>query len=127
LTRLTYPDGCFDLVLTSETLEHVPDLDAALRELRRVLAPGGRHVFTIPLLPQTPKTFPRMVVLPDGTVEDLAPRIAHPGGDWGYPVFTEFGADFPEQLREARFEVAVFFGPTRDDDLAQVYACSVPG
>jgi Methyltransferase domain len=32
LTRLTYPDAAFDLVLTSETLEHVPDLAAALRE-----------------------------------------------------------------------------------------------
>jgi SAM-dependent methyltransferase len=123
LTRLSYPDARFDLVLTSETLEHVPDLDAALGELRRVLARGGRHIFTIPLLPQTPKTFPRTVVLPDGTVEDRAPRIAHPGGDWGYPVFTEFGADFPERLRQAGFDVAVFFGPTRDDDLAQVYDC----
>ena len=30
LTRLTYPDASFDLVLTSESLEHVPGLDAAL-------------------------------------------------------------------------------------------------
>jgi SAM-dependent methyltransferase len=123
LTGLTYPDACFDLVLTSETLEHVPDLDAALGEIRRVLAPGGRHIFTIPLLPQTSKTFPRAVLLPDGTVDDRAPRIAHPGGDWGYPVFTEFGADFPERLRQAGFDVEVFFGPTREDDLAQVYVC----
>ena len=41
LTALTYADGSFDLVLTSETLEHVPDLAAALGEIRRVLAPGG--------------------------------------------------------------------------------------
>ena len=47
----------FDLVLTSETLEHVPDLAAASREIRRVLVPGGRHIFTIPLLPDVPRTF----------------------------------------------------------------------
>ncbi len=126
LTRLTYPDGSFDLVLTSESLEHVPDLGAALREIRRVLAPGGLHIFTVPLLPETTATFPRAILRPDGTVEDRAPRIAHPGGDWGYPVFTEFGADLPDLLREAGFEVEVFFGPTREDDLAQVYVCRVP-
>jgi len=123
LTKLTYPDGCFDLVLTSETLEHVPDLGAALREIRRVLVPGGRHIFTIPLLPGTSTTFPRAVLHPDGTIEDLAPRIGHPGGDWGYPVFTEFGADLPDLLRRTGFEVEVYFGPARDDDLAQVYVC----
>jgi SAM-dependent methyltransferase len=121
LTSLTYPDRCFDLVLTSESLEHVPDLGAALREIRRVLAPQGRHIFTIPVLPQTPKTFPRAVVRPDGTVEDRAPRIAHPGGDWGYPVFTEFGADVPELMQQAGFDLEIRFGPPRDDDLAQVY------
>jgi SAM-dependent methyltransferase len=126
LTRLTYADASFDLVLTSESLEHVPDLDAALCEIRRVLAPGGRHIFTVPLLPHTERTFPRAIVRPDGSVEDRAPRIAHPGGDWGYPVFTEFGADLPELLRRAGFEVSVLFGPTHDDDLAQVYVCRKP-
>jgi SAM-dependent methyltransferase len=125
LTRLTYPDRSFDLVLTSETLEHVPDLDAALREIRRVLVPGGRHVFTIPLLPGVPRTFARSVIVPDGAIEDRAPRICHPGGDWGYPVFTEFGMDLPEPLGRAGFGCEVYFGPTRDDDLAQVYVCSV--
>ncbi|HMB05068.1 MAG TPA: class I SAM-dependent methyltransferase, partial [Isosphaeraceae bacterium] len=120
LTHLTYPDDAFDLVLTSETLEHVPDLDAALREIRRVLATGGRHLCTVPLLPGIPRTFARTVVRPDGTLDHLAPPIRHPGGDVGYPVFTEFGADWPEILRRAGFEVAVAFGPTTDDDLAQV-------
>ena len=99
LTRLTYADASFDLVLTSETLEHVPDLAAALREIRRVLVPGGRHIFTIPLLPGVAETFARSIVRPDGSIEDLAPRICHPGGDVGYPVFTEFGADLPRRAR----------------------------
>lgn len=123
LTALSYPDASFDLVLTSETLEHVPDLAAALGEIRRVLRPGGRHLFTVPMLPGVPRTFPRASIRPDGTVEHHATPIAHPGGDAGYPVFTEFGSDLPDLLRDAGFRVETVFGPTREDDLAQVYAC----
>ncbi len=126
LTRLTYPDASFDLVITSETLEHVPDLALALKEIYRVLAPGGRHLFTIPLLPGMPITFPRAKLADDGTKVDLAPPIFHPGGDVGYPVFTEFGADFPEILRAAGFEFEVRFGPTTEDDVAQVYIAHKP-
>ena len=99
LTKLTYPDESFDLVLTSETLEHVPDLSAALREIARVLVPGGRHIFTVPLLPGVARTFARIVTRPDGTLDHCALRICHPGGDVGYPVFTEFGTDLPEILQ----------------------------
>ncbi len=121
LTRLTYPDASFDVVLTSETLEHVPDLEAALFEIRRVLVPGGRHIFTIPQLPDVRTTFARSILLPDGSIQDRAPRICHPGGDVGYPVFTEFGADIADVFRRAGFELDVLFGPNRDDDLAQVF------
>ncbi len=122
LRRLTYADSTFDLVLTSETLEHVPDLDAALRELRRVLVTGGRHIFTIPVMPGVAQTFARSVTRPDGSIEDRATKICHPGGDVGYPVFTELGADLPELIERAGFEIEVFFGPPSENDLAQVYA-----
>lgn len=122
LTRLSYPDAAFDLVLTSETLEHVPDLHAALAEIRRVLRPGGRHLFTVPLLPGVPRTFPRARLAPDGTIETLHPPLLHhPGGDHGYPVFHEFGADLPDLLRAAGFEAELRHGPPRPDDIAQVF------
>ncbi|BBX20095.1 SAM-dependent methyltransferase [Mycolicibacterium duvalii] len=38
---LPYPDGHFDGILLNEVLEHVADQECVLRELRRVLAPGG--------------------------------------------------------------------------------------
>lgn len=41
---LPYPDGVFDAAYLVSTLGQVPDAPAALRELRRVLRPGGRVV-----------------------------------------------------------------------------------
>jgi SAM-dependent methyltransferase len=126
LTRLTYPDNAFDLILTSETLEHVPDLNAALCEIHRVLAPGGRHLFTVPVLPGAKQTYARAIVQPDGSIHDRSPRICHPGGDWGYPVFTELGTDLEALLTGAGFQTDVHFGPVSEDDLAQVYVCRKP-
>jgi SAM-dependent methyltransferase len=47
-TKLDYPDDTFDLVTSIEVLEHIEELDQALREIQRVLKPGGRFAFTTP-------------------------------------------------------------------------------
>jgi ubiquinone/menaquinone biosynthesis methyltransferase len=39
---LPFPDGAFTVVTTGYGLRNVPDLDRTLREIRRVLAPGGQ-------------------------------------------------------------------------------------
>jgi ubiquinone/menaquinone biosynthesis C-methylase UbiE len=41
---LPFADGSFDLVLCQEMLQFVPDRLAALREVRRLLSPGGRFI-----------------------------------------------------------------------------------
>lgn len=51
VTRLPIADGAADLVLCSEVLEHIEDDGAALDELARVLAPGGRLLITVPTPP----------------------------------------------------------------------------
>lgn len=42
LTRLPYPDRCFDAAVCGWVLEHLPDPRLGLRELARVLQPGGK-------------------------------------------------------------------------------------
>lgn len=46
--ELPYADGTFDCVIASEILEHVPEDDAAIAELVRVLKKGGKLAVTVP-------------------------------------------------------------------------------
>ncbi len=47
-TRLPFADRSFDAVITSEVLEHITDDAAALRDMVRVLRPGGVFAATVP-------------------------------------------------------------------------------
>ena len=47
-TRLPFRDGSFDVIVTSEVLEHIQNDVAALTELSRVLKPGGTFAATVP-------------------------------------------------------------------------------
>ena len=42
---IPYDDATFDLVVGHAVLHHIPDVELALREVLRVLKPGGRFVF----------------------------------------------------------------------------------
>jgi SAM-dependent methyltransferase len=47
-TRLPFADATFDTVVTSEVLEHIQDDVTAIKELHRVLKPGGSLGVTVP-------------------------------------------------------------------------------
>jgi SAM-dependent methyltransferase len=62
-----------DVIVSSEVLEHVPDLHAAMDETRRVLRIGGYHVFTVPPRLSTQ----RRAQLVNGKVEHLVEPEYH--------------------------------------------------
>jgi SAM-dependent methyltransferase len=47
-TRLPLADGSVDMLISLEMLEHVPDPSAVVRELARVLKPGGTVLLSVP-------------------------------------------------------------------------------
>jgi SAM-dependent methyltransferase len=95
--RLAFADAAFDAVLCSHVLEHVADDRAAMRELRRVLRPGGLALLAVP------------PIRAERTAED--PSEADPAERrrrFGHPDHVRrYGRDYADRLREAGFEVEV--------------------
>lgn len=86
ITASDLPSASFDVVLTQEVLEHVPDLDAALADMARILKPGGIVLGTFPFDPGADVTQVR-AVLENGAVRHLAPPEYH-----GNPTDAEGGS-----------------------------------
>ncbi len=110
LECLAFPDAVFDVVVTSDVLEHVRLEEAAHREIRRVLKPGGVYIFTVPHF-RDRSTVRRVEVVdpadPSRDV-DLLEREYH--GDANSPegrslAYRSFGTDLDEELSRLGFEV----------------------
>jgi SAM-dependent methyltransferase len=50
MQEMSFPDSSIDVIIHSDTLEHVPDSKTALIECRRVLKPGGHLFYTVPIV-----------------------------------------------------------------------------
>lgn len=96
---LTFPDESIDLFITQDVLEHVFHPDRAIREIHRVLRPGGAHVFTAPKHRGLDVSRRRARLEPNGSVTHLLPEEYHgnPIGDNKALVTWDYGYDF-EQL-----------------------------
>jgi len=97
LTDIHYPDASVDIFLCSHILEHIPDDRRAMRELRRILKPGGFGLVLVPL-----------VIGIDETHED--PKIESNELRWKYfgmgDHVRQYGKrDFIGRLTEAGFSV----------------------
>lgn len=93
IMNLSYNDSSFDLVLHSETLEHINNPKKAIQECLRVLKPGGICVFTTPVLwgRKTRRRF-------NDKGEIIKPLSYHGDSNSQYPVLFEFGSDIAKIL-----------------------------
>jgi SAM-dependent methyltransferase len=112
--RLAFPDASFDLCTSTEVFEHVADDARGFAEIRRVLRPGGRFLFTVPLSP-APHTVERARRGEHG-VEYLLPPAYHDDrltGPGTVLVFRDYGRDVVDRLRAAGFSRAELRAPRR--------------
>jgi SAM-dependent methyltransferase len=113
ITRLTFPSSSIDLIVSSDVLEHVPDIEAAFRESHRVLSSGGCHIFTVP-----PRTVTRKrAEIIDGQVKLLTEPDYHsdPLNPEGILAFWDFGPDAAELFSSSGLDVSIVAGPEGKD------------
>ena len=105
--RLTYADASFDLCTSTEVFEHVPDDRCGFREIHRVLRPGGRFVFTVPLT-DVAATVERAVIA-GGMIHYLLEPEYHGDvirGQGRVLCFRNYGLDIVDRLKESGFHEA---------------------
>jgi SAM-dependent methyltransferase len=96
LTRMTFEDSSFDYIICSHVLEHIPDDVQAMKELFRVLKPGGHAVLLVPM------DSSRETTDEDFTVTDPQERIRRFGQDDHVRIY---GRDYFTRLESAGFNV----------------------
>ena len=99
LMATAFPDASFDLVVTSDIFEHVRKPFPAFAEIRRILKPGGLHVWTVPIgMPPPGETRPRVDTSgPEDRM--ILPPVYHGSGTDGLSlVYTDFGRDIGRLL-----------------------------
>lgn len=116
ITRIDWPDASFDVVICNHVLEHVWDDRSALRELHRVLQPGGVAILQVPISMSAPTTDDNRAVTGAADRARLFGQSDH---------VRIYGQDYPDRLRSAGFVVQVHNARAElgDDDCDRYALC----
>jgi SAM-dependent methyltransferase len=102
ITEIPFPEDAFDSIICCHVLEHVPDDGKAMRELYRVLKPGGWAVVQVPISAVLQKTY-----------EDFS-IASEAGRELAFGQFDHvriYAADYRERLERVGFQVTIFHWP----------------
>lgn len=108
---IDFPDNSFDVIFSSNVLEHIVDVDAALQEMRRVLRPGGVMFHSVPT--------PSCVVLT---------MLAQPPSYLRNAALIATGKlELPDKPNEARHKRAIRYGRKARKQLSPIRFFLGPG
>lgn len=95
--EMPFEDETFDVAFCNHVMEHVSDDIVAMKQIHRVLRPGGWAIIQIPFFEPVPET-----TYEDDSITDPKEREKIFGQDDHVRLY---GKDYPERLRSAGFEV----------------------
>lgn len=96
ICNLPFEDNSYDIILCNHVLEHIPEDTKAMKELYRVMKPGGYGVF------QIPQDLTRDITFEDDSITDKKERAAIFGQ---YDHVRIYGRDYFNKLQSIGFKV----------------------
>jgi len=108
LTQLTFENNSFNIILSFDVFEHVPEFKTAFVECYRVLTSSGRLFFTVPFNPTYYRNITRATCNSEGTITHLLPPQYHgdPLSNGGVLCYHDYGWELLDDLLNAGFSDA---------------------
>lgn len=112
LKSMPFADAAFDIILTSDVMEHVRQDEPVHREIMRCLKPGGYYIFTVPYVDEWEKNQIRV----DSTSDQDRPLMEKqfhqdPLNKEGALVYRVYGRELQRQLEAIGFETRFLSNP----------------
>jgi SAM-dependent methyltransferase len=105
LEAIDFESNSFDLIMTSDVMEHVRNDVAAHREIFRCLRPGGAYIFTVPYIDNMLTTRYLVDTSTDADIYLCTPHIHEDPLTGGILAYRIYGRELMEDLSKIGFEV----------------------